>query len=179
MGVSWSFSGSFAIEREPDKVVIRSQWGNLIGSIFISAAFITGIIWIGASNGMRLSDFWNGMRASDPWAWIVFNGLILLGLVIMVPRRLTTSFECKTRKAVRVYKFAFGLITRRREIFFDDIACVAVQDYKDDGETLSALAFKRKSGEITPLAIRGASRDEALRAAQTISSVTGIALDAA
>lgn len=157
MGVSWIFLSSFKIEHEPDQVVIRSQWDNLIGSILIGAAFIAGVIWIEAANRIRLSDHWDDMLPSVHWAWIVSIGLILSGLFTMVPRRLTTSFECENRKAVRIYRFAFGLITRRREIPFDDIACVAVQDYKDDGEILSALAIRRKNGELISLAIRGVS----------------------
>jgi hypothetical protein len=171
MGVSWSFSNRFHIEREPDQVVIRSQWHNLISSIFIGAAFITGLISIAAANGMLLSHRWA--------PWIVFSGLVFIGLFIMLPRRLTTSFECRNRKAVRVYKLAFGLITRRSEIPFDDIACVAVQKYENDGETFWAPTIRHKNDKVISLAMRGGSRDEALRAAQTISSATGIALEAA
>jgi hypothetical protein len=97
----------------------------------------------------------------------------------MLPRRLTVSFDCRNRKAVRVYKLAFGLITRRREIPYDDIACVAVKNYENDGETFSAPIIRHKNDEDIFLAMKGGSRDEALRATQAISSATGIALGAA
>jgi hypothetical protein len=171
MRVSWSFSDRFHIERRPDLVVLRSQWENLVGSIIIGGLFIAGVVWIWVANDMLLLNAWA--------PWTILLGLVLVGLFIMVPRRMTVSFECRNRKAVRVYKAAFGLITCRREIFFDDIACVAVQNYENDGEALSAPIIRHRDNEVISLAMRGGSRDEALSAAQAISSATGITLEAA
>ncbi len=173
MGVSWRFSDRFQIERGSDQVIIRSQWEHLVGSIFIGVCFIAGLMWITEANGMLSAPHW------EPLVWIVVSGLSLFGLFAVLPRRLTVSFDCRNRKAVRVYKLAFGLVTRRREIPFDDIACVAVQNYENDGEALCTPTIRHKNDEVISLAMKGGSRDEALRAAQAISSATGIALGTA
>jgi hypothetical protein len=171
MRVSWSFSDRFHIEREPDLVVIRSQWGNLVGSIVVGAAFIAGVISISMANEL--------LETHDWFDWTVTSGLVLVGLFIMVPRRMTVSFEARSKQVVRVYQAAFGLITRRREILFDDIACVAVRNFWNDGETLSDPIIRRRNGEVISLAMRGGSHREALSAAQAISSGIGIQLEAA
>jgi hypothetical protein len=171
MRVSWSFSDRFHIEREPDLVVIRSQWGDLAGSILLGCAYIAGVIAISMANDLLESHDW--------FTWTVTSGLVLAGLFIMVPRRMTVSFECSNNKVVRVYSAGFGLITRRREIPFDDIACIAVRDFVNDGDALSEPIVRNKNDEVISLAMRGGSRDEALTAARAISSGTGIMLDAA
>ena len=51
MRVSWNFHGLFHIEREPDLVVIRPQWGNLVILIGIGCAFIAGAISISVKAG--------------------------------------------------------------------------------------------------------------------------------
>jgi hypothetical protein len=157
--------------REPDLVIIRSQWGNLVGSIILGCAFIAGVIAISAANELPESHDW--------FSWTVTSGLVLSGLFIMVPRRMIVSFECRHNRVVRVYSAAFGLFTRRREIRFDDIASVAVRNFEDDGDALSEPIIRQKNDEVISLAMRGGSRDEALRAAQAISSGTGIMLEAA
>jgi hypothetical protein len=169
MRVNWSFADRFHIERAPDMVVIRSQWGNLVVSIVIGGAYIAGVISISAANKLLESHDW--------FPWTVTSGLVLCGLLIMVPRRMTVSFERRNKKAVRVYSAAFGLFTRRREILFHDIASVAVRNFENDGDALSEPIIRRKNDEVISLAMRGGSRDEARTAAQAISSGTGIMLE--
>jgi hypothetical protein len=170
MGASWNFPDNFQVERGPDQVVIRSEWGQLIPSIGLGACYIGGLCWIMQANGMLSESDW------DAGTWMVVSLLISAGLFIMVPRRLTVSFDCQNRKAVRAYQFAFGLITRRREIPFDDIACVAVENGVHEGEAFSKLAIRQNDAVISLLMKEG-SRDETLGAAQAISSATGIALE--
>jgi len=171
MGVSWNFPGRFHVERGPDQVVIRSQWGQLVPSILLGTVFIAGLFWIMEANNMLSAPHWSS------GAWMAVCLLISAGFFIMLPRRLTVSFDCRNRKAVRAYQFASGLVTRRREIPFDDIACVAMQNGKQDGEAFCTLAIRQRNDEVISLAIREGSRDEALGAAQAISSATGIALE--
>ncbi|MGB6538975.1 MAG: hypothetical protein WBF58_23790 [Xanthobacteraceae bacterium] len=163
-------SDRLRVELRPDLIVIRSQWVNIVGSIIVGCAFIAGVIVISVANGLLLSHDW--------FPWTVTSILVLAGLFIMVPRRMTVSFECKNRKMSRAYSAAFGLITRRREISFDDIACVAVQNYESDGEALSRPIIRQRNQGVISLAMSAGSRDEAFRAVQAISSATGIILEA-
>jgi hypothetical protein len=171
MGVSWRFSEQFHFECGSDQVIIRSQWGQLVPSIVLGACYIAGLVWIMKANGMLSAPHW------DPGTWAVVSVLISVGPFIMLPRRLTVSFDARTRKAVRVYEFAFGLITRRCEIPFDTIACVAVQNKEADGEAFSTLAIRQRNDDVISLAMKEGSHDEVLKAAQAISSATGIALE--
>lgn len=79
----------------------------------------------------------------------------------MVPRRLATSFECKNRKAVRTYQFGLGLITRHREIAFDDIASSA-RWQRDGIHRVHPPTFLRSLRDLTnsgvPIKARVASR---------------------
>ena len=171
MGASWNFPDNFQIERSSDQVVIRSKWGQLIPSIGVGACYIGGLFWIMQANGMLSAPQWS------PFEWMGVSVLVAAGVFLMVPRRLTVSFDCQNRKAVRAYQFAFGLVTRRREIPFDDIACVAVENGIHEGEAFSKLAIRQKNDEVISLLMRQGSHDETLGAAQAISSATGIALE--
>jgi hypothetical protein len=122
----------------------------------------------------------NGMLSAAQWSpfeWMGVSVLVAAGLFLMVPRRLTVSFDCQNRKAVRTYQFAFGLITRQRVIPFDDIACVAVQIGKHEGEAFCKLSIRQKNDEDISLLMKEGSHDETRDAAQAISSATGIALE--
>jgi hypothetical protein len=93
-------SGNIHVEREGDRVVVRSQWGNsLVGSICLGLLYIAGVIVIYLLNG-EITD-----NLPSP---VVTAGLILVGVYIMLPRRLTATFDSQERRSIRVYNFSFG-----------------------------------------------------------------------
>lgn len=90
-------SGNIHVEREGDRVVVRSQWGNsLVGSICLGLLYIAGVIVIYLLNG-EITD-----NLPSP---VVTAGLILVGVYIMLPRRLTATFDSQERRSIRVYNF--------------------------------------------------------------------------
>jgi hypothetical protein len=161
-------SGNIHVEREGDRVVVRSQWGNsLVGSICLGLFYIAGVIVIYLLNG-EITD--------NLPSQVVTAGLILVGVYIMLPRRLTATFDSQERRSIRVYNFSFGLVRHRRVIAFDEIVALAIRNYGGDSWLPIVM---RKSARPVTLTIEGGSRDDAIKAVETISSATGIAVDRA
>lgn len=161
-------SGNIHVEREGDRVVVRSQWGNsLVGSICLGLLYIAGVIVIYLLNG-EITD-----NLPSP---VVTAGLILVGVYIMLPRRVIATFDSQERRSIRVYNFSFGLVTHGRVIAFDEIVALAIRNYS--GDAWSPIIMRKSARPVT-LTIEGGSRDDAIEAVETISSATGIAVDRA
>lgn len=155
-------SGNIHVERDGDRVVVRSQWGgSLVGSICLGLFYIAGVIIIYLLNG-EITD--------NLPSQVVTAGLILVGVYIMLPRRLTATFDSQERRSIRVYNFSFGLVRHRRVIAFDEIVALAIRNYS--GDSWSPIVMRKSARPVT-LTIEGGSRDDAIKAVETISSATG------
>jgi hypothetical protein len=117
-------AGGLHLKREGDALILRStNGGQWFGAFFSGFAvfWLIGLTILGAGG----FSYWFGL--------LIGVTLVVVGLVVLLPREITTIFDPRSRRVLHNVSLCKGWYERRQPYSFDEIAGLGVKEYAGEG----------------------------------------------
>jgi hypothetical protein len=156
---------NFHLDRQGDALILQALNGNQwFGALFGGFALFWVIGWI-IQEKERGLGFWLGL--------VVGVTFIAVGIFLLVPRRITTIFDVRSRQVLHHISIGYGWHERRHSYTFDEIAGLGVKEYAGEGYSYLPVLILR-TGKMRWLAAGNGGYLAYAKTIEDVCAATGL-----